>query len=276
MLVKQVLNNSVISAIASDGQEIIYMGRGIGWGAKAGQEVDMSKVEKTFRMDSDESTERLKQLLIEVEPEVMAVSSEIVDYAVKVLGKKLNRNIYITLTDHISFALERMEQNMSFHNYLAYDLRKFYRVEYKIGIKGLELIGEKLGVKLPEDEAASIALHVINSEYEHEMGKTMDITRIIHKSIDMVRYTFMINFDEDSLNYQRFVTHLQFFAQRVLERRMLNDVEIILYKDVFEKYPKQLKVAKAIRQLMEKEYNVAIPDDEVTFLCIHIIRITKN
>lgn len=276
MLVKQVLNNSVISAIAPDGQEIIYMGKGIGWGAKAGREVDMSKVEKTFRMDSDESTERLKQLLIEVEPEVLAVSSEIVDYAVKVLEKKLNKNIYITLTDHISFALERMEQNMSFHNYLAYDLRKFYRLEYKIGIKGLELIGEKLGVKLPEDEAASIALHVINSEYEHEMAKTMDITRIIHKSIDMVRYTFMMNFDEDSLNYQRFVTHLQFFAQRVLERRMLNDVEIVLYKNVFEKYPKQLKVAKAIRQLMEKEYNCTIPDDEVTFLCIHIIRITKN
>lgn len=276
MLVKQVLNNSVISAVAPDGQEVIYMGKGIGWGAKAGQEVDMSKVEKKFRMDSSESTERLKQLLIEVEPEVMEVSAEIVEYAARVLEKKLNKNIYITLTDHISFALERMEQNMSFHNYLAYDLRKFYRLEYKIGLRGLELIGEKLGVKLPEDEAASIALHVVNSEYEHEMGKTMDITRIIHKSIDMVRYTFMINFDEDSLNYQRFVTHLQFFAQRVLERRMLNDCEIMLYKDVFEKYPKQLQVAKAIRQLMEKEYNCTIPDDEVTFLCIHIIRITKN
>lgn len=277
MLVKQVLNNNVISSLDENGAEIILMGKGLGWHVKAGQPVDMGKVEKCFHMDTPESTEQIKKLMLEVEPEILEISAQIVDYAKEILDCRLNKNLYITLTDHISFAIERFQQGVAFNNSpMAWDIRRFFKSEYRIGLKALDIIENHVNLRLPDEEAASIALHIINSEYERNMGDTMDITNIIHRAIEFVRYTFMIELDEESLNYQRFVTHLQFFAQRIINNKMLDSGQDAIYDMMQKQYPKQFIVAEKIKRYAEKEYNCTITDEEVSFLAVHIVRLTNT
>lgn len=43
--------------------------------------------------------------------EYIDTSTEIIDNIKSKLDKKLNDNIYITLTDHLSFAIERKKEN---------------------------------------------------------------------------------------------------------------------------------------------------------------------
>lgn len=276
MQIKQILNNNAVTAIDEAGQEIILMGKGIGWQSKKGDMADRAKIEKVFRMETASQQENFKNLLLEVKPEVVAVSMMIIDYAKEQLKCQLNKNVYLTLTDHISFAIERQGMGCNFSGPMAYDIRRFYPAEYRIGQKALNFILVRLHSKLPEEEAAAIALHIINAEYERDMSETMGITEITSKALDLVRYTFMLKFDEEDLNYQRFITHLRFFAQRILEGKMLDSGQEELFKGMAVQYPKQVKTAEKICHATAKQYNVEIPPEEVVFLAVHIVRLTNK
>lgn len=276
MVVSKILNNNIISAVDEQNREIILVGRGLGWGAKAGKEIDRSKIEKIFRMDTEDSTNRLKQLLLEVPVEAVEAATQIVDYARNTLNKRLNKNVYITLTDHINFAVERNKKGMVFSSPLNWEIQKLYRREYEIGKHALSIIRDCLGEELPIEEASSIALHIVNSEFDCEMEKTIEITNLIRDSLNLVRYSFKIDLKESSLNYQRFITHLRFYAQRVIEGKMLNNGKDFLYDLMKQHYPKQFQCAQKICVLTQKQYQTEILDEEVTFLCAHIVRLTER
>lgn len=118
MKIEKVINNNIISSFDENGREIVVMGRGLGFKKKAGELVDKSKIEKIFKMDTNEETQQLQNLLADIPLEHIQISNEIISYFKNVINKKLNKNVYITLTDHINFAIERYKQGLNFKNAL--------------------------------------------------------------------------------------------------------------------------------------------------------------
>lgn len=276
MIVEKVMNNNIIGSRDEMGRELLLVGRGIGWQAKPGQTVDRTKIEKIFRMDTPDSTDRLRQVFLDVDLEAIRAAMHIIDYARETLQKRLNKNLYITLTDHISFAVERLKKGVEFHNMLYLETKKFYAREYAIGLHALDIIREAMDVSLPESEAVSIAIHIVNAEYDCDIERTTGIIKILQGTSNIVRYTMHIGFDEDSLDYQRFLTHMLFFGQRVLEGRMDRGEEDFLYGVMRDQYPREFDCAGRIRSFIEKEYGIAIPPEEVTFLTVHIARLVNH
>lgn len=274
MIVHKVLNNNIVSSLDEQNREVLLVGRGLGWQAVSGQTVDRKKIEKIFRMDTDASTEKLKQLFLEVDVEVIELSARIIDHAREVLKKKLNKNVYITLTDHISFAIERMKQGITFHNALQWETGKLYPAEYGIGLYALHIIDEALNIEFPKDEAGSIALHIVNAEYDCNMNYTQQMTEIIQNSLNIVRYAFHIEFDEQSLDYQRFTTHLLFFAQRALDGKLMAGGSDEMYEMMCRKYPKQFRCAEKIHSYLKQQFSFSLSEEEITFLTVHIVRVT--
>lgn len=273
MIVKKILNNNVITSNDEDGQEIIIVGNGIGWKQKPGQLVEEDRIEKIFRMDTASSTARLKQLFLEVQMESIRVSAKIVDYARTHLDHDLKKNIYITLTDHIDFAIDRFRRGLQFRSVLYWELRTVYPKEFEVGVYALKIIEEYLGIALPEHEATSIALHLINAEYDGDMSHAEATVDIVHFALDVVRLLLHKDFDEESLAYRRFVTHLLFFAQRVMKRKPLDQQGDFLYETMCKNYPKEVKCAQKIAQYVENNYQVDIGTEEITFLTVHIVRV---
>ncbi len=273
MIIKKILNNNVVTSTSENGQEIIVVGNGIGWKQKVGQEIEDSKIEKIFRMDTASSTAKLKQLFIEVKIESINASTEIIEYAQKNLNKDLNKNIYITLTDHIDFAIERFERGIEFKNALYWEIRKIYKKEFEIGQYALNIVEKHFGVRLPEEEAAAIATYIINAEFDGNMSHTESMIRIVKKAINVVSLFVGKQLDEDSLDYQRFVTHLLFFAQRVIEQKFLEVKSDCLVDTIKKEYPQEYKCARKIADFVSREYDIEIGDEETTFLAVHIIRV---
>ena len=60
MKIDKIINNNIVSALDADGKEVIVMGRGLGFGMKAGREIPQAKIEKIFRLDSQNSMDRFK------------------------------------------------------------------------------------------------------------------------------------------------------------------------------------------------------------------------
>ena len=273
MKIAKIINNNVVSTCDEEGREIIVMGRGVGFKAKEGSTIDEEKVEKIFRLESQNTMDKFKELLENLPMEHVQISAEIIGYAKEVLNRPINPNVYITLTDHINFALERYKQKMMFSNPLIREVRSFYHAEYLIGEYAIAMIERGLGVKLPVDEAASIALHIVNAEYDAPMGDTIKITNLIQQVLEVVREYFSIELDEQSLSYERFITHLRFLAQRVFTGEHMN-LDNLEFQEVIDRlYPEEYACSQKIQALIKLQYRHQVTEEEVAYLGLHIKRI---
>lgn len=190
------------------------------------------------------------------------------------MGKKLDDNIYITLTDHISCAVERANQGILLKNALLWEIKRFYNHEYLIGKEAAAIIGKRLGVELPEDEAGFIALHLVNAQMDRaDMGETARMTKMIHQIINIVKYHFQMDLNEHSVHYERFITHLKFFAQRVFLGDELNDGEDGFLDTIRNMYLNEYRCAGKIKDYVYKEFGKVLTEDEMIYLTIHMKRI---
>lgn len=274
-IIKQ-LNNNIVIAADEQGQESVLMGKGIGFGAKPGTEADLSKVEKRFvGMSCEAHTRQLAELLERIPTAHLELGMEIARLAQERIGKPLNETLVLMLSDHVSFALEREKKGMHLDNALLWEIRKFYPDEYKIGLDALNLIERETGVALPEDEAGFLAMHVVNAQYGDGVPVAQDILGLIQGVVSLVRYTYGIELDEDSLDYIRFVTHLKFFLARVIHRQALDGSDE-LYRIVSVMYPKAAACAQKISDYLGQKLDCTLGLEEQSYLIIHIEKLTRK
>lgn len=274
MKINKIINNNVIS-VTQNNQERVVMGKGIGFQKEEGDIVEESKIDKIFDLNNQEISDRFKTLLIEVPIEVVQAVEKIIEVAKIEYHKELSDTIYVALTDHINFAIERQQEGMAIKNGLLWEIKKFYPTEYEIGMRGLDWIEEIAGAKLPEDEAGFIAIHLLNAEHNN-LADYNHVTEMVQNILSLVKYHFRLDFDEESLTYFRFVTHLKFLAQRILSKNPLNTSEIELYDIVKEKYKDAFKCVKKIEVFLMKKYQYEMTKDEALYLTIHIQRLISR
>lgn len=228
MKIKKKLNNNVAVVTDKTGNEIIVMGKGITYDKKAGDCIDVEQVEKQFVPSNKDFSMKFQEILLDIPSKYLEVSNCIIERAKKYLDAEIDDNIYISLTDHIHMAVKRYLDGMQVPNPLLLDIKRFYNKEYEIGCQALEIIKDQLKVELPEDEAGFIAFHFVNAQQNLESSKMVDIMKLVKEITNIVKYQMGLDFDEESVYYYRFITHLKFFAQRLfLENKQYTD-EIIL------------------------------------------------
>ncbi|GAB1612337.1 transcriptional antiterminator LicT [Mammaliicoccus lentus] len=274
MKIDKIINNNVIS-VTQNNQEHVVMGKGIGFQKQEGDIVEESKIDKIFDLSSQEISDRFKTLLIEVPIEVVQAVEKIIEVAKIEYNKDLSDTIYVALTDHINFAIERQQEGMAIKNGLLWEIKKFYPTEYEIGVRALDWIDEIVGVKLPIDEAAFVAIHLLNAEHNN-LADYNQVTEMVQNILSLVKYHFRLDFDEESLTYFRFVTHLKFLAQRIFSDNPLDTSEIELYDIVKVKYKTAFKCVKKIEVFLLKKYQYEMTRDEALYLTIHIQRLISR
>jgi beta-glucoside operon transcriptional antiterminator len=192
-----------------------------------------------------------------------------------VLANRISSSVYISLTDHINFSLERYKTGIVFDNPLASEVKSFYPGEYLVGEYAVSVIERKLGIKLPSDEAASIAMHFVNAEYNNAMSETMYITRLIRQVIEIVEQELGVKIDEFDINMARFVSHVKFFAFCVFRGGSEIPQNDEYNNTVIRLYPAAYSLVEKIAIFMEKEYNYSMKVDEKVSMAIHVQRICK-
>ncbi len=274
MIIDKVINNNIISAYDEEGREVVVMGRGLGFGARPGRKVAENKVEKIFRIQSRTLAEQFKDLLAGMPIEHVALSSDVIAYAREQLNLELNQSIYVTLTDHIDFAITRYRQGIRPRNALLWEIRRFYSREYQIGQYALQMIRERLQVDLPEDEAGFIALHFINAEYGTDIRDAARFPNLVGDILDIAQSELGIRFDENSLHYERFVTHIKFLIQRIYRNELLKEQDHELAEIMRKKYRNEYECSRKIAAYIKQETGNELSGDEIMYLAIHIRRVT--
>ncbi|MGM0124923.1 beta-glucoside operon transcriptional antiterminator [Enterococcus sp. AZ194] len=274
MYIEKIYNNNVVLSKNEAGDEIIFMGRGIAFQKKIGDSLDTDKIEKEFILKDSSAMGQFQQLLVDVPTEEIYLVKKIVDMAEERLATELSPNIYVTLTDHIHYALQRSKENVLIPNPLLFEIRKFYGKEFKIAKDALKIIEERTGILFPEDEAGFIAFHFVNSQQANgNMEVTMTATTMVRDILSIISRYFGQIFNEDSLSYQRIVTHLQFFAQRYLRDEVYEEADAFLYELIQSKYPQAFQCVQRINDFLVQTQQKPIDKSEQVYLTIHVQRI---
>lgn len=273
MKVYKPINNNIVSALDDSDREVVIIGKGIGFKAREGAEIPKEKIDKIFFMTSQNNIDRLKDLFASLPTAYIEITDEIISYAKQHLKKQLNEGAYFTLADHINFSVMRMKQGMNFQNILLTEVRRFYSAEFEIGLFAISLIKEKLGITMPMDEAASIALHILNAEYDISISDAFHATQLLNHIVELV--TNQIGLPIDSVNYysDRFINHLKFLSQRIILNESLASEDDGLYDLLSKKYPKETQCAEMVASEIQKQHQYNLPKEEVSSLIIYIKRI---
>lgn len=259
--------------VDNDQQEMILFGKGIGFNAKPGTNIDMAQVEKIFLPLSSPQGRHLLSLTDTIPSEFFDISHEVLVLARSICGDKLNSVLLLTLAEHLHFAVERSRKGQTVLNKLSWEVKRYYPQEYSIGLQARAKVNQQFKVELPEDESVNIAFHLINASSQDNDSSAHQQVELVNRLAAIVHYKLGNNADTESVNYMRFINHLRYFSERVLAGKMVMSETEDFYQELMRYRPDAMTVAWGIRDYILDKYQLNLPKDELTWLSIHISRL---
>lgn len=272
MIIERVINNNIISTFDGD-TEIVISGKGIGFGRHHGDTVDLDRVEKIFRIDNKEQLGRFKDLLTNMPLDYLKIADEIITLAKQRLNVELNQNIYVTLTDHINFALERYDKGMNFENVLTQEVNDFYPNEFQIGLEAVKMIRERTGKDLKKDEAASIAMHIVSAELNTRTSVAYSLTQMVRQILSIVEQHVDPQDETTAARLEEMVPHFKHFAFRVITDQQYTDEDYELYDFIQLHYPSVFKCCQQIERYVKEKLNKSLKIEEKNHLVLMLKRL---
>lgn len=275
-IAKRVYNNNVVLTENKHGEEVIFVGKGLGYGLSKGDTIDLSKVEKKFEL-SKKSNQKFVDLIKDLNPEDILLCEKVITYIKEKSNKEIDDSIYVTLTDHIINMVDRIKKGVDFDSTILLNIKSLYKQEYQIALEVVELLRQELDMKIDDSEASFITLHIVNAEMSSNMMQMYEVKTIMEEIVGIVKSDFDID-DGDAESFDRFITHCRFFVQRVVNKEYLDKnpaTHAPMFKVMLDLYQEQYKCVNRIADFIEKKYNYTVEDDEKMYLLLHLVKLTS-
>lgn len=278
MVISKVLNNNVVIALKDDGTELVLMGTGLGFQKKVGSHIDDEKIQKTFELKGDLDSLRVEEMLSEIPEDIIEMSYRVLKMSKEKLNKEINETAFLSFADHLYTAIQRNSKGIEIKNFLLWDIKRFFPKELEIAKRAIAWVNEERNTNLSEDEAGFLTLHIVNAEIDNSSEDAIKLTQLIEEILTTIKYTLKINFVEQDIYFQRFITHLRFFSERVIrasngEHEEDNRVESGLFELITTKYKEAYIATKKVVELLANRWNYEVSPDEQVYITIHLARI---
>lgn len=274
MVITRIYNNSCASVTDDKGQDMIVTGRGVVFGKKAGDTLDEALVEKRYRLSDPGLSSRLGTILSSISQAdvYLSISEEILSM-IRSQGYPVKESLLLTLTDHISTSLEREQTGVVLANPLLSDIRQLYHKQYQLARQAAQIIAQRTGITVSPDEIGFITLHIVTASTDGRFDDLLEITHIIQKILTVIESTFKVHLNENSLRYERFIRHLQFFARRILDPASEQETNLLMYNMGRLEFPDAFLCVKDIARMIERGYHRKVSDAEQGYLIYHIMNV---
>ena len=272
MIILKVFNNNSVVALSDDRLDVIVTGAGVGFHKKPGDRIDEHRIEKKYVLQ-DEHKKRFEQLLSDISNVCFEITDWIVKKATQELKKDFSSEIFIAISDHISYAMKRKSEGIYLPNIILNETKVLYKEEYEIGLMALEYIKKRTGYKLEIDEAGYIALHLANFAVANQDNNAVKIVSFTKEVIDVIQNTMNKKLGENTIAYARISIHLKYLSERIFrnEKVQLEDTTYDI-RSMLKMDPRLSLCINRIDKLIRQNYNYELSPDEQTYLCIHIKR----
>lgn len=273
-ILKILNNNIVLAKDIIEKKELILIGKGIGFSKKEGQKavIPKEKIEKSFVAYNERMRNDYFNLVKNTDSRIIDLSEDIIFTAQKELGD-MNSHIHIVLTDHISFALERVKAGLSISNPFIDEIQILYPKEFEIAKKAINRIKEEIKIDLKDSEAGFIAMHLHSARNNKKVRETVQMTRMLQEIILIIEDELNITIDKKDYTYKRLVSHLQGALDRIKNNRTFDE---LVLKNIFKEFSKSGIVVEKIKKYIEEEFKMKVSKEEMTYMVIHIERLKRD
>ncbi|MGG3999915.1 glucose PTS transporter transcription antiterminator GlcT [Anoxybacillus kestanbolensis] len=271
--IEKVLNNNVLIASHPTYDEVVLIGKGIGFGKKKGDVIEQKDVEKWFILKNEREQEQYKKLLPHVDEEFIGLMNDIIHHIRTRTNSSLNEHIHVALTDHILFAIKRLEQGMDIKNPFLAETKSLYPLEYDVATEVVNMLNERLHIQLPEGEIGFIALHIHSALTNHQLSEVNQHSQLISRLVSVVEEQLNIRIDRESIHYLRFVRHLRYAIERVKKREKIEEPKK-LSNILKETYPLCYNLSWKLIKIMQQTLQLPVDEAEAVYLTLHLQRLT--
>ncbi|MBC1921605.1 PRD domain-containing protein [Listeria grayi] len=274
MKIYKVINNNMVSIRNNQGQEMMFKGLSIGFKKKPGDDVDETKIEMRFVLENSTLTRRFNEMIVNVDQQVIDICMDAITMIKGRSKIKLRDSIYVTLIDHVSNLIDRLNANITFDNSILWNISRIYPAEYELAKQTVDMLREKLPYKIDADEANFIALHIVNAEVASDMNTTYKLTNAINDICDIVSSDLHTEREEDNYDYNRFVMHVRFMLENSgNETPLSNSVDSKTLDTLISNYPAAWESVKKISAFIAVFLNRQLSKKEQLYLMIHLTQL---
>lgn len=276
LIVKRVVNNNIVIAENYKGQEVVAIGKGLGFRKCQYDTILPHEVAKTYLLMN--ASNYLFRTLEEIPYEIIELAQKIIDVAQKDLKSTYNVNLVVALADHINFSVNQYRAGTMAPVLVNEEIKRFYKEEYAVGKKAVAMINETLNVKLTGEEAASIAFHLISATENRKNHDSLKIMQGVGKIIEIVEKTLEKTLDEESVAYSRFIIHLKFFMRSILLEGQTAEDHLPrgIYANLKEENEVAGRCVEKISEYVQKAYNYTTTEEDCLYLLVHVIRVMEK
>jgi transcriptional antiterminator len=273
--IEKILNNNVLIADHPSYQEVVLIGKGIGFNRKQGDAIDADAAEKFFVLKNEKVQENYIKLLPFIDNDLLEIIISAIQLIKKKTNSELNEHIHVALTDHLMFAITRMKQGMEITNPFLIETKTLYRFEYEVASEVVEFINEKTGIKLPVGEVGFIALHIHSAITNKTLSDVNQHSQLVSKLVNLIEDQLEIVIDKESIDYMRLVRHLRYTIERVIKDEEVEESEKISFL-LKKEYPVCYNLAWKIIKIMQQSLKKKVFDAEAVYLTMHLQRLQKK
>lgn len=267
------LNNNGVLALDQDGKrEVIFLGNGVGFGKRTGERVKDFPNAKRYELAEGRRKTPALTAINSMDPIYLEITAEIIDEAEKRFPN-MKRDILLPLADHIALAVKRTRDGELLPNPFIQDMKALFPEEFGAAKRGCQLIEERLEVRLSDDEAGYISLHIHAGLSEENVSQAMDTARLVKESISMIEQGLDTRLPAESLGYNRLMSHIRYMIERI---RKGENVSLDLDEYARTNFPESYALAETICRRMEQELKCVVQLQEIGFLGIHIQRVAAD
>lgn len=267
------INNNVAVCEDNAGNELVAMGKGIGFG-KLPRELALSEVERTFyNVDP-----RCLSAISEISSNVLDFSLRISEYIRNELSYRLSPNLAFTLADHLSFAIERANKHLNIKMPLAADVEQTYPNEYRVARHIVRRARRELGAPLADSEIAGVAMSIVGARAQEpsaeELAQQQADEEMLEDVTEIIEDSFGVTLDRSSFAYSRYATHMRYLFDRLHKGGALDSAAVAGFQGIEEQFPQGVQCVDRIVSHIESTWDGAkISDDEKLFLVLHVSRV---
>ncbi|WP_086331433.1 PRD domain-containing protein [Candidatus Enterococcus mansonii] len=270
-IVKKINHNVVL--VNDNGVEKIAMGKGIGFSAVVNEVFDERVADKFFVLDSKEKTKMFSEMAAQIPLEFIEFSEEIIHFIQSEIKATLDSNIYIALTDHIYFAIQRRKEDSQVTAIMLPEMKLLYPEEYQTAVEVVRLINKRYETELGANEVGFITMHIINAELgEKNSLNSLKILEMTTEILQLLEKKYFGKLDHESLTYHRLMIHVKFLVKRLIYQEKVPEEDFSFFNDSFHQSV-PYSIATFITTSIEEKYGITIQENETVYLAVHLARI---
>lgn len=274
MKVIKKINNNVAIGLDGNGNEIILMGKGVGFPQTPYELKDMSVIDRTF-YDIDS---KYYGLLKEIPEEIFMMVSRLLDQIKSHIKEDLKPNLVFVLADHINFAIVRYHQGIDAGLPYSYEMEYEYPELTKLAAWFVDQVNRQMNIKLNQGEITSVTVHLLNSMEVRERKKRaaadpVQTEELIDAITAIIEKHFQTRINKESFYYFRFKNHMKFFVQRRKKGSETPANSNEIYLKLRQNYPEVSACVDKIDDYLAEKFGEKCPQEELMYLMIHVFQL---